>query len=143
MCRRGKDEERSMRKNKSSGYLTLREAASPVWGLPCAFRIIQTTEGCVSSLVTQAQQGWCQTLPSSGINLLCSFYSPGFHQEASWRHGSSARRFPSPAAVAHQALYIQTCGQRSCASLVSAISLLSSPAWPEVDSIFPVSLQME
>lgn len=109
--REDKDGKRSVRKNKPSRCLTLRQAASPpVWIFPAAFRTIQTTESCVSSLVTQAQQGWCETLPYSSMSFLCSFYSPNSSRKPSWMHGSSARRFPSPVAVDHQALCIQTCG---------------------------------
>lgn len=93
--REGKDGKRSIRKNKPSRCLTLRQAASPVWILPAAFRTIQTTESCVSSLVTQAQQGWCETLPYSSMSLHCSFYS-GFQQEAQLETWLLSKEVPFP-----------------------------------------------
>lgn len=125
----------------ASGCPPLRETASPIWTSTCAFRTTQTTKGfCfISSYADPCRSGArdfppaVETLPAASNHHCPCFPTASPTGDVALLQGESI----PPVAVGHWTLwwYIQTCGQKSHVSLVSAIPFLSSPAWQEFNSI--------
>lgn len=108
--------------------------------LALCFRDHPDNRRSCSSLVTQFQQGWRETLPSSSMSLLCSFYPLGFHQEAQLETWLLSKEIAFPCSCGPSGtLYPTLWAEKLLWPGLRHIPLFLWPAWPEVDSILVAS----